>query len=201
MPACTRATLPGLALAAAGLSSAFAGQVKLDLSTTPGRAHFWTVWEKSGGAKAFATAVVSSEEWGAVPAITIPFTDCDGFWVAKRHFHIPLSATNAVLRITALGADDRAVVELNGKRITSAATDSSGEGEMQFTDPGENVPYRFKFISGHVKFANTADLKPGVNEIRVYINNTFNGINGGIQPVNSSDPSEFGIAATVTYTP
>jgi hypothetical protein len=78
---------------------------------------------------------------------------------------------------------------------------SNGKDDMQFHDPGNNRPYYFKFKSGTVSFTDTTDLKSGHNDIRIIVNNTGNGINGHIEPVNEGNPSYFGIVATASYTP
>jgi hypothetical protein len=196
-----RATLFGLALAAACLSSALA-QTKINLSTSERGARKWTVREDVSGAEVLARAVYNNGySYGNVASITIPFTNCDGFWVARRSFEVPVGAKNAVLKITALGVDDRAVVRLNGVDITSVGTVAKGKGNMQFRDPGPNKHYDFQFTSGAVQVTDTTHLLIGHNILRVFVNNTNDGIYGDITPVSQTSPSEFGITATVSYTP
>ena len=128
-----------------------------------------------------------------------PFTTCDGYWFAKNKFHIPVGATNLVLKSTGLGVDDRAVVFRNDARIASVGTRAAGEGDMQFHDPGENVPYKFDFIAGDVSGTDRTHLKPGQNVLKVKVNNTNKGIYGSIQPIRGGSPSAFGITAQVTF--
>ena len=195
-----RTTFLGLAIAVAGLSGAIA-DTRIDLSTSGEGVRKWTVRENTSGRVSAPAVVNQAFNWGNVPAISIPFTDCDGYWVARRTFQIPAGATNAVLTITNLGADDRAVVKLNGVVIASVGTNANGKGEMQFKDPGKNKPYRFRFISGPARVTNTNNLLPGLNIINVIVNNTNKGINGNIVPVSAGSPSEFGMTARVSYTP
>jgi hypothetical protein len=97
--------------------------------------------------------------------------------------------------------DDRAVIELNGVKITAVGTTTNGEGDMELQDPGQNRPYYFAFLSGPVSFSDKTHLKPGLNEIRVIVNDTGNGINGTIEPIYRDRPSYFGIVGKVSYTP
>jgi hypothetical protein len=187
-------------LATMGYSVAWAQNGTIQIDTTGRQTAKWSVYEVSGGHLTSAPAVPSGPTWGDIPSITIPFTDCDGYWYAKRVFHIPISAKNLVFTITGLGVDDRAVILLNHVRITSVGTDANGEGEMQFHDPGPTKPYDFQFIAGKVSFTDSVDLKPGGNELKLVVNNTNQGIYGHIQPVTPDSPSAVGIAATITYT-
>jgi hypothetical protein len=94
---------------------------RIDLNTTPINAIQWRVSALSGGTLMTATPTyIGNTYWSSVPGFTIPFTACDGFWTADISFAIPTGAVNPLLHITAIGVDDRAVVELNGRIITSA---------------------------------------------------------------------------------
>ena len=189
-------------LATMGYSVASARSGIIAIDTRLVHAGEWTLQEMSGGQLISASPVyIGSNSWGHIPSITIPFTNCDGYWRAIRRFHIPVGATNLVLHISALAVDDRAVIKLNGARITSVGTDANGKGDMQFHDPGENVPYKFTFIAGTVSFTDTTHLRPGLNYIKVIVNNTNKGIQGTITPITPDSPSNFGMEATVTYTP
>jgi hypothetical protein len=191
----------GMALAAMTWSGAMAQQRTFHLRTNEPELSKWTVYEITNGEIVSAPAVFNHRHtWGHVPSITIPFTNCDGYWYTKRDFHIPVGATNLSLNIIGLGVDDRAVLILNHVKITSVGTQAKGEGDMQFRDPGQNKPYDFQFIGGTVSFTDTTDLKPGHNELEVIVNNTGSGIYGTIQPIGPQSPSSFGIDATVSYT-
>jgi hypothetical protein len=198
----TRVTLFGCFMITACCSAGVVQAATIQVTTDSDQARKWRVEEIRNGHVVSKRAVfMGSNIWGHVNSITVPFTYCDGYWRAVRRFHIPIGATNLVLHITALGVDDRAVIKLNGTRITSVGTTANGEGDMQFHDPGENVPYNFQFIAGNVSFTDKTHLKTGRNDFRVIVNNTYEGINGTITPITKNDPSGFGIKATVTYTP
>ena len=191
----------GMALAMMACSAAAAQQRTIQLSTTKHNFLKWTVYEITNGQVVAAVPVYDHKRtWGHISGVTIPFTNCDGYWYLKRRFHIPVGATNLVFSITGLGVDDRAVILLNHAKVTSVGTLANGEGDMQFHDPGHNKPYDFQFIAGAVSFTDTVDLKPGHNELEVIVNNTGNGIYGTIQPIGPRSPSSFGIEATVSYT-
>jgi hypothetical protein len=189
-------------LATMGYSAASARSGIIKIDTSSGQSTKWTVYEVSGGQLTSAPAVYNGiGSYGDIANITIPFTDCDGLWYAVRRFIIPVGATNLVFTITGLGVDDRAVVVLNHVAITSMGTLANGEGYMQFTNSGRNKPYDFQFIAGKVSFTDTVHLQPGLNDLLLIVNNTNQGIYGGILPVGLDGPSNVGIAATVTYTP
>jgi hypothetical protein len=197
-----RRLLYGCLLATVACSIAQAQTRTVRLNTTQAQVSKWTVYEVSGGQVESAPAVYDGTGiWGHFPSITIPFTNCDGYWRARRLFHVPVGATNIVLKITGLAVDDRAVIVLNGVRITSVGTTRNGAGEMQFHDPGGNGKYNFQFKAGHVTFTDTVDARPGRNDLKVIVNNTNDGIYGKIQPITPNSPSGFGINATVSYTP
>jgi hypothetical protein len=173
----------------------------MKLETTKRDLSKWTVYEITDGQIVSAAPKYNgTNTWGDIDSFTIPFTNCDGYWYLKRRFHIPVGATNLVLKITGLGVDDRAVIVLNHVRVTSVGTTAAGEGEMQFHDPGKSKPYDFQFVAGQVTFTDSVDLKPGRNELKIVVNNTNEGIKGNIVPINQDSPSSFGIAATVSYT-
>jgi hypothetical protein len=101
----------GMALAATTCSGAMAQQRTFHLRTNEPELSKWTVYEITKGEIVSAPAVFNHRRtWGHVPSITIPFTNCDGYWYTKRDFHIPVGATNLSLNITGLGVDDRAVL-------------------------------------------------------------------------------------------
>ncbi len=197
-----RELLIGSVLATMAWSVAAAETRTIHLDTTLNHISRWTVYEITNGQIVSAPAAYfGANIWGKVPSLTVPFTNCDGYWYAKRAIHIPVGATNIVLKITRLGVDDRAVILVNHIGITGVGTTAKGAGQMQFHDPGQNRNYIFQFIAGRVSFTDTTHLQPGRNEIRVIVNNTNEGIHGTIQPINQYSPSGFGIAATITYTP
>ena len=159
----------------------------------------WTVWEVSGGQLISAAPVYAGISWGQVQALTIPFSDNDGFWYADIPFTLPAGAQNIVLHIHRLGADDRAVVQLNGNDVTSSGTDNSGAGEMTFTDGGPNQPYTFLYISGPESIKYRSNFVIGQNDLRIYVNNTGQGVTGVPVPPSQGNPTAIGIYAAVTY--
>jgi hypothetical protein len=169
----------------------------LHIGTTQNYFDRWTVREISGGEIVSGKPTfIPVNDWGHSPAITIPFTDNDGFWEARRTFVIPPGATNVRLHISRIGVDDRCVIKLNDVIITSAATTAKGAGFMQFSDPGENHPYSFDYVAGPVDFTGTANFRTGVNVISVIVNNTEDGKDGTITPFG---PTNFGMVGEVTY--
>src|SRR5580698_8192491 len=125
-----RSIVPALVLATMGYSVASARSGIIQIDTKSGQTPKWTVVEVSGGQLKSAPAVYNgTDSWGHIPNITIPFTDCDGLWYAKRRFLIPVGATNLVFTITGLGVDDRAVIVLNHVIITSVGTTANGAGD------------------------------------------------------------------------
>jgi hypothetical protein len=195
-----RATLLGCVLVGACFTAALGKTIKLN--TESQQTSKWTVDEITDGQIVSAPAQFDNTGYGKLPGyVTIPFTNCDGYWRARRLFHIPVGATNLVFKITALGVDDRAVIKLNGVKITGVGTTAKGRGNMQFHDPGKNRSHYFQFKSGPVSLIDTTDLKIGRNDLKIIVNNTNNGIHGTIVPINQGSPSSFGIEASVTYTP
>jgi hypothetical protein len=189
-----------LATAACCIAQAAARTVTLD--TTQAQVSKWTVYEVTNGqVKSAPASYNGSLIYGDLPSITIPFTNCDGYWRARRLFHVPVGAKNIVFKITGLAVDDRAVVILNGNRITSVGTTRSGEGDMQFHDPGRNAKWDFPYYGGTVNVVDKVDGRPGVNDLKIIVNNTNQGIYGKIVPITPYSPSGFGMNATISYAP
>jgi hypothetical protein len=196
-----RSIILAFVLATMGYSVAWARSGIIAIDTRRVHTGEWTVQEVSGGQLITAPAVYNGTgSYGDIPNITIPFTDCDGLWYARRRFRIPIGAANLIFTIRGLGVDDRAVVFLNHVAITSVGTTANGQGYMQFTDSGKNKPYDFQFIAGKVSFTDDVHLHPGINELLLVVNNTDQGISGAIDQVTGGNPSNVGIDATITYT-
>jgi hypothetical protein len=187
-----------LAVLLASCAGAHARTEQLDTSATGYTK--WKVYEMTGGVKVVGAPVyVGTFGFGDVPGVTIPFSDCDGYWVAERRFTIPTGAKNALLSITGVSVDDRIVVKINGVAITAAGTTSAGKGKMQLKDPGRNRIYTFPYKAGKISVQDSADLKPGKNKLTIIVNNTGDGIHGTIVPVTKSSPSNAGIEAALTF--
>jgi len=188
-----------------GTSQAFADgtTVTIHLDTVASNKDVrWNVAEVRAGVTVESLPVFGVETYGDVPALSIPFTDNDGYWVARTMFKLPANAQNPTLSIETLGVDDRAVVGLNGVEITGAGTTEAGQGFMTFQDGGPNLPHNFPFKSGPENLVITTGFRTGFNKFQVITNNTNSGIFG--KPVSpGTDPkidNSFGITATVTYT-
>jgi hypothetical protein len=187
-----------LLLLAAG-SPACAKEKAINLSTWPKKLPLWKVYEVSGGQLVSSKPVyIGKTYYGAVPGITMPFSDNDGFWYAQTVFTLPPNATNPMLKVVRVGVDDRAVIQLNGVSVTGVGT-ASGNGYMQFSDPGSNVPFTFVYGAGPVPITWATNFQPGANTLTVIVNNTEAGISGHIKPPSPGDATNMGIQAYITY--
>ena len=160
---------------------------------------YWTVSELSNfGAGAPTTAAPVFYNCCGVPykVMTIPFSDNDGFWTADYYFTLPAGATAVKMTITAAGADDRFVANLNGAAIANGGGDSPGVGQMQLTDPGTLIPYTF--TGAGQKIVVKSGFITGTNHIQLIVNNTNTGISGGLQ---GGGPTLVNFQGKVTYTP
>jgi hypothetical protein len=177
-------------------TSALAGQtVNKIISTTKGSDPF-VVYEVSGGSVIHAKPVFF-QNYKNYPTVTIPWTDNDGYWYAQTKFTIPANATKITLAISSLFADDRVVLELNGKVIGSTGIGAPGAGEMVLTDGGPNNAYTFTTANG-AKIAHvTKGFVTGDNYLKLIVNNTDSGISGNLDP-NSG--TEVGLTSRLIYT-
>jgi hypothetical protein len=140
----------------------------------------------------------SSPAFGGVPLPGLNLNDFDGFWTATNTFTLPNGATNITLNYSALNADDRVVLELNGTPVDATGGDSPGEGSMVFTDGGPLVPYYFDGPAGSVSGTVTSGFViDGQNTLEAIINNTESGIFGNISPLYYA--TAFGVDGTVSY--
>ncbi len=178
------------------------GPVTIHLDTVASNTDVrWVVSEVRNGVTIHANPLFGAITFGNVAALTIPFTDNDGYWTARTTFTLPPGATNASLVIDALGVDDRAVISLNGQLITDSGTYSGGKGFMTLKNDGPNDRLTFAYGSGTENLTITTGLRPGVNNLHVIVNNTNQGILGVPVPVTSGSPSNFGLTGEVSYTP
>lgn len=191
------------ALACAFATPGFADQI--DLSSSKTNVVNWTVSEVYKGNVVTAPAVyLHKRVFGGVPGFKFPFSrkngDAnDGYWYADIGFTLPPGATKVKLVITAMGVDDRCVVELNAKHVTDAGYDGPGEGFMTYKDGGENKPYTFVNGVGAQSVTVGHGFVDGVNDLRIIVNNTSDGIQGVPVPPAAGDHTNVGIKAYVTY--
>jgi PEP-CTERM motif len=113
------------------------------------------------------------------------------FWTATDTFNLS-SVNGASLAIADLFADDRVVVELNGNIVAAAGLFAPGEGTFIFTPTGAQVPQ--SFLGNGLQTISAGGLVVGANTIELIVNNTNNGINGGL----TQGPSSLGFTGVVT---
>ncbi len=172
---------------------------KIILDTNKKYASKWTVSEVSGGHVDTQPATFSGIS-NKVGTIVFQFTDNDGFWYADNMFNLPAGATSIKLKITGLVADDRVVAELNGNIISNTGIGAPGNGYMTLVDMGANEQYAFTHAYGAQKTTIKEGFLTGMNDLRLIVNNTNQGIQGGLVP--GTNASTFtGISAVVTFTP
>jgi hypothetical protein len=184
---------------------ALAGQI--DLSSTKKNIHNWQVSEVSDGNVISAPArFVHRTIFGGLAAFSFPFSrkngypQNDGYWYADIGFTLPANTASATLKISALGVDDRAVVELNGTIVTDAGLFGPGAGFMTYTDGGTNETRTFANGNGVQNVKIHQGLVTGANDLRIIINNTGDGIYGAPIPKKDGNPTVVGIVAVVKYT-
>jgi hypothetical protein len=114
-----------------------------------------------------------------------------GFWTASYSFN--LASANDTLSISDLAADDRVVVELNGTPIIGAGINGPGTGTFIFTPTGSQQPFTF-LGNGSQSTSVTSPFIAGTNTIELIVNNTNNGITGGL----TGGPTEVSFSGTVT---
>jgi len=123
----------------------------------------------------------------------------DGFWEAVLSFTLPVglgSTYSVALDFSALGADDRAVLELNGTTIGNEGINGPGAGSMSLTDTA-STPYTFTQVtSGTI----TSGLVVGTNTLDLIVNNTGSGITGGLQALGAGLTGA-GFTGSVVLTP
>lgn len=199
---CLRA---GLTLGVCILSSAIAtvrAATSLDFSTTA--AGSWTV---SGGGATNATpdvingaqlALTSDGLASGTPVAGFNNSAFDGFWTANYAFTLPADAADATLAYSTFAADDRAVLFLNGKQITDAASDGAGTGTMVLSSGGSASPFTFTNTTSSGTITSGFNVG-GANTLTAVINNTTGGRNGTPSPLVGSNGTDFSIAGTVTF--
>jgi hypothetical protein len=185
-------------LALAG--NAVAGSTSVTVSTSKNNASHWTMYEISQGNLVHGAPVYVGTS-GTISKVQIPFTDNDGYYYAQTKFNIPAGAVKVTLAIAGLYADDRAVVELNGKPIAATGINSPGVGNMTFSNGGPNDAYTFTTANSAKIDHVTTGFVTGENYLKVIVNNTGTGIVGTpVPPLILLNGTSFGLSARVVYT-
>lgn len=122
-----------------------------------------------------------------------------GFWTANYSFFMPYGSTNISLNYSGLFADDRVVLELNGKPINAVGIKAPGVGYMVFSNGGSSVSYSFSQLNSSGAVSN-GFIFGGQNNLTAIVNNTFDGIFGGLTSItNSGDHTGFAVTGTLSY--
>lgn len=101
----------------------------------------------------------------------------NGFWYADRTFSLPQNASSISLSFLDLYGNDRAVLLLNGTIIGDVDhLGATGNGVMSFPPGPPDVPYTF---TGKSSGTVTSGFKPGINTLRLIVNNT------GVVPITA----------------
>ena len=120
-----------------------------------------------------------------------------GWWSATYTFSISSLDTSVpqTISVRSQVADDRAVFILNGQQLFATGLGAPGTGQFQFEPNGQYSPVAFNYLTG--AFNGTGSyLVNGTNTLKVIVNNTGNGIFGG---VFSYGPSYFNVDAQFTF--
>jgi hypothetical protein len=169
--------LAGLAVLAAPHFASATTNVSINTAS-----YSYASWDTSGDSIANNIAVASSDG--------VSNNDV-GFWTATYSFN--LTSANDLLTITDLAADDRVVVELNGHVVDAAGIYGPGEGTMIFTPTGAQVSQDFNANSQAAAVTDSSYFLAGANTLELIVNNTNNGIYGGL----TGGPSSLYFSATV----
>jgi hypothetical protein len=160
---------------------------------------------KKCGLIAFAVVLASlgfvSASQASIVAVSLSDdkgSDGPTYYVDTVTFNLPTGFTAAALDITAFGADDRVVLELNGTEISNVGIFGPGAGSFFFTDGGPVVPHTFinGDNSGPFLTLPGATFLDGLNTLTFIVNNTNAGINGG----PNGGPTQVQFAGDVTFT-
>lgn len=120
----------------------------------------------------------------------------DGFWVATLSFTLPVGATAPSLSFSGFGADDRAVLELNGVIIGESS--AAGAGSMSLTDVAATA---FTFAGPASGTMTTGFNAAGVaNTLTIIVNNTNTGITGATRTFQSPTADFTGAILTGSFT-
>jgi hypothetical protein len=146
-------------------------------------AYSYASWNAAGGSIANNIGVLSGDG----------VTNNDvAFWTATTTFN--LADINQTLSISDLASDDRVVVLLNGTAIAAAGIflNNNPNGTFIFTPGGSQVAQLFS-PNGAQTVSVNAPFLLGANTLKLIVNNTNNGINGGF----TQGPSSLFLTANV----
>jgi hypothetical protein len=167
-----------------------------------------TGWTVSGGgavgaapflAATNAISLTSDGTSAGTPVTGLTLATFDGFWVADYTFVIPAGATNPSISISSFFADDRSILKLNGNIIANVAVDGSGSGSMVETDGVPAVP--LTFTNGSTGAPASDFVLGGTNTIEAVINNTVGGKAATLANIGTSNGTNFGLSAVVSFNP
>lgn len=105
------------------------------------------------------------------------------FYTASYSFNLATAADT--LSITGFSADDRSVVELNGTVVAAVGIYGPGTGSFIFTPTGPQTSQTF-LGNGLQSLTISGPFVAGSNTIELIVNNTGNGIYGGLTQGPSS---------------
>ena len=108
---------------------------------------------------------------GSIPHVDV-HDDNMPFWTAVDSFDVPSSGFE--LNILVFGADDRAVLELNGTIVDAVGTYGPAESSFNFYPTQPAIPQFFN--SQYSSDTIISGIKPSNNQIEVIINNTGDGV-------------------------
>jgi len=170
----------------------------IDIGTS--NAANWTVTADGSTFAGFQLggAVTMTSTGNSLGSSPIDLTKFDGVWLAALTFTLPADAINVALNTSALLADDKLVVSLNGVDIGNALVGgNSGAGTFFRNGSSEPIVYsaneELSILSGFVL--------GGTNTLIVYVNNTDT-IDPNAAPRNfefASADTAFELAGAVTY--
>jgi|CXWL01.1.fsa_nt_gi RHS repeat-associated protein len=167
----------------------------IDLSITPSNIGNWTV---TAGGVTGPLAVYSTNFYTPLSPIGVtigsPTGPFSGYWQADYQFNLTAVEANAVqMTVDWFGADDRAVLQLNGVNLYGAGISSPGTGSMVLTEGGTLEPWTFSaniatkeaiaspaFLGYVGPIVFTPKFLSGTNHLRLIVNNTGAGIQGGL---------------------
>ena len=135
-------------------------------------------------------------------AVTVDISRTVGFEgsafnVLEQTVVLPAGFTDAMITIASAVADDSAVLQVNGTNVVGWGIFGPGNGSFAFSAQGPFVPFYFGLGNGIAQQTYSAPFVEGANTIKVFNNDTHNGIAGGQFSVGFLTRVELG--ASLTY--
>lgn len=118
------------------------------------------------------------------------------FYQTSQTISLGAGFNNALINITSLGADDAAIITVNGTSIFGTGIFGPGNGNFFFTAGGTSVPFAFAANGSGGVFS--APFVVGNNIIEVFYNNNNAGINTGNGGLTGG-PGRLDLVGTVTF--